>query len=306
MGMRAAFLVPVLLSLAAFAGTPAAAEEPPFPVVPGGVHRVSFEHGNPGRSARAVRFRVRLTEASLRDISRLRNPPGSRRWRTPWISRRERFEPGETRTLAFDFEVPGDAPPLLGAEVRIGGAERRRRFRGETTLDDGGAYRVRPAEGGGTPVPFRVFAHAQAPFGVPPGGFVARSDAAWASLRATLGLLSPEEWGTHPSTGEPAPWAWDFVGLPYFALHRSVHGPDMESETVLAVLGESVGMFETFWIRSVELRADGVLECRYSYTPCTPHYIGYILEPYCLGANECLYLAVPRTDAPVQFIRVPQ
>jgi hypothetical protein len=159
----------------------------------------------------------------------------------------------------------------------------------------------------GRRLPYRVIAGGDAPmdagfFGDPEplltATAVARDEASWDAVRESLKILSPDSWGTFPVEA-------DDPGPQYRAVRFStVRPPDLSTDTILAIrtgrLGPG-GIHLRFCVRSVSIRPNGSILCTYSYRRRYlpgPHY--QIDTP-----GHWLLIAIPKTDAPIVFRRVP-
>lgn len=203
--------------------------------------------------------------------------------------------PGESALLPVDLPVPARAPSVLAVEFQDRGAAR-------WSPEDGRAFPM--VEGSETT--FRLVAGGSAHYDPEDTLFdfieaVARNGEEWDALRARLGIVSPDSWGSHPDESDPPP---PYGGVrPLFA---SLNPPNFETETLLAVRTPFHTVRITprsYWIRSVRARADGTLVCRYSWrvhrdTSGRP-------IPGILVGGDFLLFAIPKTDAPVIFRRVP-
>ena len=211
--------------------------------------------------------------------------------------------PREALEIPIDLPVPWNATSVLEVETR--GTER-----GLGTVADGGhLLLVEPSpplevgpRAGRIRVPFRIVAGGNAAFdpdreSVLVDSGVVRDDAEWESARALLGMVSPDSWGIEdPPPPENFPQEADFASAsaPYPAtetllwLRTSRHSPQIRPLRLL--------------IRSVDREPDGTLVCRYTYRF---RNLGRGLYPGISLPGRYLLVAIPRTDAEIEFRRVP-
>ena len=126
-------------------------------------------------------------------------------------------------------------------------------------------------------------------------------DAEWEALRSHLEFLPPVSWGLPIGNGYDHGYYGD--GRSPFA---SASPPDLGTETLLAVYafgGPEYSVPRQFVVRSIRQRRDGTVVCQFSerYRRLSPRG-GYFLisaEP------SFLLVAIPKSDAPIEFRRVP-
>lgn len=211
--------------------------------------------------------------------------------------------PREEREFTVDLPVPADSPSVLDVETRGDGD-----YIG-TLADAGHLPLVEPApplevgpRAGRIRVPYRIVAGGNAALDperemalVDSG--VVRDDADWDSARALLGMVSPDSWGL-----EDPPPPEDF---PQEAAFGSPSAPDLAGETLLWLRtsrhSPQVRPLR-FFVRSVEREQDGTLVCRYTYRY---RNLGRGMYPGISLPGRYLLVAIPRTDAPIGFRRVP-
>ena len=294
-------LVPSLFVAAAVvlgASAPSTAYQPTV-VVPGGVWTRTVEVDNPTQSPRTVSARVRVRGHPFW------SSPSQRAVRGEWVEI-PAFELGafESREIELDIPVPETAPIILTVEIRLrgGGALPVWNYR-PLALVEG---LVAPPRGGRERgIPFRIVGGGDARYPEYYEEFdevtveAVRDTSAWDSLRERVGILSPDSWGLHPDEND----RWPGSGTRR-AEFMAIEPPTLAEEALLAIRTDAHGGHigpRRLWIRSVGYAADGTIVCKYSYR--TRRNGGGI--PGRFHQGKWLLIAIPRTDAPIEFRRVP-
>lgn len=215
--------------------------------------------------------------------------------RGPWLDiPAQTLEPGEDRTLEVTLTIPSKAPPVLAVEVRSTGGGF---WRG------GDPWNLPMAEG--SEPGYRTVGGGRAAWNVEGDRFpfaeeVVRTVEEWDALRTWFGIVSPDSWGLPPDGNDPQP---PFGGGPL--LFAGAEAPDLETETLLAIRAPEHGPQvdpRRFSVRSITTRSDGTVVCRYTWRY---HRYRGGLWPAIMEPGDFLLLAIPRTDAPIVFRRVP-
>jgi hypothetical protein len=283
----------VALALLVLPPASSVAYQPPV-VVPGGSWTSVVTCRNDSSAVRTITARARLRSHPFW------SPPSQVRIQGPWAEIPSvTLDPGESRELEVELEVPGRAAGALDVE-----------FRGPPGIawssDARWSLPLVEAESPAGPagIPFRLVAGGSAVYDPDPEARdlvleAVREDAAWDALRARLGVISPDSWDLYPDEGDgQAPFDGQNA---HFA---AAAAPDLATETLLALRTPEHGAHlwsRGLWIRSVAERADGTVVCRYSWR--TRRVRGIVQGVWIPG--DYLLAAIPATDAPVEFRRVP-
>ena len=301
----------LLAAAALVLGTTASstAYQPPV-VIPGGVWACTLRVVNEGDTTVTATARVRAQADGFW------NSPSDASRRGRWVAvDAPDLAPGEIREVVVHIPVPDPAPRVMRVEIE---ADRRSKWRPEDprtlALVEGGTSSPGAP---GRSVPFCVVAGGTAlyeRFGDGESNFQwieesVEDGTAWDALRARLGIVSPDSWGLLPNEGD-APH--DFR----HASFASLVPPDLSSEMLVLRTpaythaarppDARVHPFtrpRRFWVRGVEERSDGTVVCRFSYRTRRWRPGG---RPYYDSLDEGRYLivAIPRTDAAIEFRRV--
>jgi hypothetical protein len=296
---RVAFLI-IAGSMLLLPSVRSAAYQPPT-TVPGGRYPCTLYARNPLQEPLVVSARVRLHG------SRYWNRPGATEVGGSWIEVPEQtLAPSETRTVDVELPVPDQAPDVVSVEIR----ERGGGFWGVGDLRHV-ALVIRPPSPPreSRDVPFRIVGGGKATyrpeeephlFGAETREETVDDETEWEDLRDRFGIIAPDSWGVHPAEGDLVP----ADGLHHRADFAAPGSPDFAEETLLAIRTASHSLHVRplrLFVRSVTTRGDGSVLCRYSYRfeRVSGPVFGLLEE------GRWLLLAIPRTDAPVVFRRVP-
>ena len=269
------------------------AYQPPL-VLAGGTWTSVVTCLNQGNEVRTISARARLRSHPYW------TPPSQGRVHGPWTEIPPvTIGPGESMELEVDLEVPWRAAGALDVEFRgprgIAWISNARWAMPLVEADE-------PA--GPVRIPLRLVAGGIAAYDpeAEANGYVLEAVGdvtAWDALRARLGVISPDSWGLHPDEGDEQP--------PYGgrnALFAASRAPDLSTETLIAIRTPEYSAHtwpRRLWIRSVTERSDGTLVCRYSWR--TRRVRGLVVGVWDPG--DYVLAAIPKTDAPIEFRRVP-
>jgi hypothetical protein len=125
----------------------------------------------------------------------------------------------------------------------------------------------------------------------------------WDALREDFGVLAPDSWNLHPTDSDPYELSRGYRRAQFAAGTP----PDLETETVVGIRTPGHDVLtvpQHLWVRSVERRDDGTVVCRYSHRfRRIPQGNGGIILIWERGTY--VLVAIPKTDSPVVFRRVP-